>query len=270
MEGSWLLVSAANVAKGNRIWKWVGWEERPLERTKKGSVPVCCVGLPYASGLLCSLASQEGPGPLWPLAGRKDPLGDGKAGCSVLSRLPGLAAAVPILCDSVGFVQLSVLVPLQSCCKLGRGKQIRWSRRWTLFITLILWEGSAVQVLWGSNWSAKNKELTCHGARERNEKLNGENGVQMCGRMAVAEISACLRNWLSSCITVSGRDFVEALHLTFSLDEVDKSTRGSFLCPCTSSVGSIAPTLCGRYPAVSRDIVIPQQSLLPSACNGGR
>lgn len=54
----------------------------------------------------------------------------------------------------------------------------------------------------------------------------------MCGRMLVAEISACLRNCLSSCITVSARVFVGLLQLNFKLDKVDRSTKGSVPCSC--------------------------------------
>lgn len=67
----------------------------------------------------------------------------------------------------------------------------------------------------------------------------------MCGRMLVAEISACLRNCLSSCITVSARVFVGLLQLNFKLDEVDRSTKGSVPCSCPTikrggSVGGVA------------------------------
>lgn len=51
----------------------------------------------------------------------------------------------------------------------------------------------------------------------------------MCGRMAVAEISACLRNRLFSSIAVSAGDFVGVLQLTFKLDGIDRSTKGVFL-----------------------------------------
>lgn len=51
----------------------------------------------------------------------------------------------------------------------------------------------------------------------------------MCGRMAVAEISACLRNRLFSSIAVSAGDFMGVLQLTFKLDGIDRSTKGVFL-----------------------------------------
>lgn len=59
----------------------------------------------------------------------------------------------------------------------------------------------------------------------------------MCGRMLVAEISACLRNCLSSCITVSARVFVGLLQLNFKLDEVDRSTKGRVPCSCSNVQG---------------------------------
>lgn len=59
----------------------------------------------------------------------------------------------------------------------------------------------------------------------------------MCGRMAVAEISACLRNRLSSCITVSARGFVGVQQLTFGLDEVNRNTKESFPCSCPDVSG---------------------------------
>lgn len=59
----------------------------------------------------------------------------------------------------------------------------------------------------------------------------------MCGRMLVAEISACLRNCLSSCITVSAGVFVGLLQLNFKLDEVDRSTKGSVPCSCPNKRG---------------------------------
>lgn len=65
----------------------------------------------------------------------------------------------------------------------------------------------------------------------------------MCGRTAVAEISACLRSRLSSCITVSARGFAGVQQLTFKLDEVDRSTKGSFPCSVLTSVGRE----CGRF-----------------------
>lgn len=276
------MISVANVAKhspgwkrltfpllcvGHRIWNWllmwVVWGVTLLGTTKEGSIPFCCVGHPCTSGLLHSLSSQVGPGLLWPVAGRKTPK-HGKAGCSVWEGGQS-TLLVPVLCDSMGFVQLSVLVPLQSCCKPGQGKQIYWSKRWRLFIILILWEGSAVQVLWGSNWSTKNKELTCHGAWERNEKINEEKGVQMCRRMAVAEISACLRNWLSSCITVSQR-FCGGAAANFQAawSRQKHKMEFSLLLPQHlrgGSVGDIAPKGHGRFPAASRDIFTPQRSL---------
>lgn len=43
------------------------------------------------------------------------------------------------------------------------------------------WEGSAVQELWGSNWSTKNKEQTCYSAWERNEKINGRREFRCVG-----------------------------------------------------------------------------------------
>lgn len=101
---------------------------------------------------------------------RKTP-GHGKAGCSIWEGCQGT-----LLCSSS-----EAAWDLFSCQCLclssrvaspggGRGGNIHRSRRWTLFIILILWEGLAVQVLWGSNWSPKNKELACHGAWERNKK----------------------------------------------------------------------------------------------------
>lgn len=60
----------------------------------------------------------------------------------------------------------------------------------------------------------------------------------MCGRTAVAEISACLRSRLSSCITVSARGFAGVQQLTFKLYEVDRSTKGS--------VPSSCPDICGE------------------------
>lgn len=59
----------------------------------------------------------------------------------------------------------------------------------------------------------------------------------MCGRMLVAEISACLRNCLSSCITVSARVFVGLLQLNFKLDEADRSTKGRVPCSCSNVRG---------------------------------
>lgn len=64
-----------------------------------------------------------------------------------------------------------------------------------------------------------------------------EKGVQMCGRMLVAEISAFLRNCLSSCTTVSARVFVGLLQLYFKLDEVDRRTKGSVPCSCPNIRG---------------------------------
>lgn len=64
----------------------------------------------FSSGAGFSMAScwEKGPG-RW------------KSRLQCLRRLAGYAA-VPLLPGSVGFVQLSVLVPLQSCRKPGRGR----------------------------------------------------------------------------------------------------------------------------------------------------
>lgn len=142
-----VLISAANVAKGCSGWKcltlpllclghciwkwlfmWVVWRVILLGRTKEGSIPFCCAGQPWTSGLLWCHGI-----------------------CSAVS-----ACASP--------------VRLQTW-EGGNRRTTANDERYAL--SSFCWEGSAVQVLWGSNWSAKHKELTCHGTRERNENING-------------------------------------------------------------------------------------------------
>lgn len=92
----------------------------------------------------------------------------------------------------------------------------------------------------------------------------------MCGRMAVAEISACLRNRLSSCITISARDFVRVLQLTFKLGEVDRSAKGSF--PCSIAEGRECGRCCSHCTwKVSCCLQghLYSSAVPSSACNGG-
>lgn len=175
------------------------WELRLLGRTKEGSISFCYVGHPCTSGLLCCLASEVGVGP----PERERPPGMEKQAAAFEKAARVRCCACPLrqcgICSAVSACASPVVL------QAWGGGNIHRSRRWTLFIILILWEGLAVQVLWGSNWSPKNKELACHGAWERNEKKKKkevEKGVQVCGRMTVAEISTSLRNRLSSCIAI--------------------------------------------------------------------
>lgn len=106
-----------------------GWCEEQcfLGETKERGIPVFAVlgiSVPQSSfavlllkGSGSSMASFRDKAPeTW------------KSRLQCLRRLPGYTAE-PVFCDGVGFVQLSVLVPLQSCCKPGQGKQLHRSKR---------------------------------------------------------------------------------------------------------------------------------------------
>lgn len=145
-------------------------EENPL---------FCCAGHLCASGLLCSPPSEVGLVPPWPLLGIKPPK-HGKAGCSVWEGCQGTLL-------SLSSVMAWDLFSCQCLClsshaaSLGRGNSHTEANDEHYSLSWFCWEGSAVQELWGSNWSTKNKELTCYGAWERNKKINGRREFRCVG-----------------------------------------------------------------------------------------
>lgn len=157
----------------------------------------------------------------------------GKAGCSLWEGCQGT-----LLClSSVAVWDLfsCQCLCLSSHAASPRGRNIH--RRWTLFIILILWEGSAVQVLWGSDWGTKNKELACHSAWERNEKKKKKRRREF----------KCVGEWwwlkfqlaweIGSHISISTPAFVEVLQLTFMLNEANGNKTGSLACLCPNIWG---------------------------------